>query len=131
MLADNTPFTTDTHGRSLANAPAIGRGLGTVMLDRRTKEWRRRAELIALFTTAIGRDNVSAILAGQIEAAAELAVVAEMTRAAFMAGSGATADDVVRTANQAQRAEKALGIAARTKPQKPSLEAYLSGAAAA
>ncbi|WP_284270759.1 hypothetical protein [Mesorhizobium huakuii] len=101
------------------------------MLDRRTKEWRRRAELIALFTTAIGRDNVSAILAGQIEAAAELAVVAEMTRAAFMAGSGATADDVVRTANQAQRAEKALGIAARTKPQKPSLEAYLSGAAAA
>ncbi|PZV39745.1 hypothetical protein [Mesorhizobium kowhaii] len=126
MLADTAAIA----AANVADSHVMSRPLAVDMIDRRTREWRRRGELIAVFTAALGGSAVSPMLAAKIEAAAELAVVAEMTRAAFMAGTGATADDVVRTANQAQRAEKALGIAARTKPQKPSLEAYLSGAAA-
>ncbi len=126
MLSDTASIAAANVGESHANS----RPLAVDMIDRRTREWRRRGELIAVFKAALGGNAVSPILAAKIEAAAELAVVAEMTRAAFMAGSGATADDVVRCANQAARAEKALGIAARTKPQKPSLDAYLSGNAA-
>lgn len=127
MLSDTATIA----AASAPESPTNSRPLAIDLLDRRTREWRRRGELIGVFTAALGGGAVSPILAAKIEAAAELAVVAEMTRASFMAGAGAVADDVVRTANQAARAEKALGIAARTKPQKPSLEAYLSGAAAA
>lgn len=112
------------HERRQNHVEAAPKALALNMLDRRTKEWRRRQELIHAFTAALG-GNVSVILADKVAAAAELAVIAEMTRASFMAGEGATADDVVRCSNQAARAEKALGIDARRKPEKPSLDAYL------
>ncbi|RWD62550.1 MAG: hypothetical protein EOS36_14910 [Mesorhizobium sp.] len=127
MLSDTAAIA----AASDADAHANGRPLAIDMLDRRTREWRRRRELIAVFTASLGATPISPMLSAKIETAAELAVVAEMTRASFMAGAGAVADDVVRTANQAARAEKALGIAARNaRPAKPSLDAYLSGSAA-
>ncbi|TPJ46841.1 hypothetical protein [Mesorhizobium sp. B2-7-1] len=128
VLSDTSTIAAASDAESHAN----GRPLAVDMIDRRTREWRRRRELIAVFTAALGDAVVSPILAAKIETAAELAVVAEMTRANFLAGAGATADDVVRCSNQAARAERALGIAARnSKPAKPSLDAYLSGNAAA
>ncbi|PRD41369.1 hypothetical protein C5748_22040 [Phyllobacterium phragmitis] len=104
-------------------------------MDRRTKEWRRRCDLVAAFTHALGGDaSISEVLAIKVEAAAELAVIAEMTRAAFMRGEGVTADDVVRTCNQASRAEKALGIDARAKSNAKGhnpVKTYLAGKVAA
>ena len=132
MLVDNTPSTADSHGRSPADATPFGRGLGTVMLDRRTKEWRRRRELIDMFTTALGgRAAISAVLAAKVEVAAELAVAAELCRAAYMAGGDVTTDDLVRVSNQAQRAERALGIGAKQAPAKTDLAAYLANRTAA
>lgn len=116
---------------SAAEAPAMGRALASNMLDRRTKEWRRRAELIATFTAALGgQAALSPILAEKVSTAAELAVAAEMTRSRFMRGDAVSPDDVVRTANQAQRAERALGIDARAAKPKPSLDDYLASKAA-
>jgi hypothetical protein len=108
-----------------------GRPLAADLLDRRTKEWRRRCELIDQFTAALGGPQaVTGILAMKIEQAAELAVVAELARAAFIRGEAMPADDVVRTANQAARAEKALGIKHRTAKPEPDLQSYLAGKAA-
>lgn len=128
VLIDN-----DTEGPAMqARSAADGRSLAVGMLDRRTKEWRRRGEFVAMFTQALGgRAAITPMQASKIETAAELAVAAELCRARFMAGEPVTPDDLVRTANQAARAEKALGIVA-TKPKenKPRLSDYLKGRAA-
>ena len=43
------------------------------MLDRRTKEWRRRGELVAAFTAALGgAAALSPILEAKVDTAAEL-----------------------------------------------------------
>jgi hypothetical protein len=103
-----------------ARSSADGSSLAAGKLDRRTKEWRRRRELVCMFTQALGgRARIAPILASKIETAAELAVAAELCRAAYIAGDGVAADDVVRTANQAARAEKALGINAKIDAKPP------------
>jgi hypothetical protein len=131
MLADNTPSTTQAHGGSPADAPAFGRGLAVGMMDRRTREWRRRLELVKVFTEALGgADKLSPVTIAKVEIAAELAVAAELTRARFLGGEAISPDDLVRTSNQAARAERALGIGARQTPAKPDLRTYLAGKAA-
>ncbi|MER9763113.1 hypothetical protein [Mesorhizobium sp. M0138] len=97
-----------------AQAPDMARkygGLAQGMLDRRTREWRRRQELVDMFTQALGgADTLTLVTLSKVQTAAELSVAAELTRVRFMAGENISPDDVVRTANQAARAEKALGI---------------------
>lgn len=103
---------------SIYPAHAVGRSLASGLLDRRTREWRRRCELVQAFIDALGGpDGISPVLQAKAETAAELAVTAELTRARFMAGDAICPGDVSRTANQAVRAEKALGIG--MKPAKP------------
>ncbi|YBV97393.1 hypothetical protein M1D80_11055 [Phyllobacteriaceae bacterium JZ32] len=122
-------------GTSVTDSPTLGRGLTAGIIDRRTKEWRRRCELVAIYSEALGGANaISPVLMSKIEAAAELAVIAEKTRADFLRGDGATADDVVRTARLAATAEKALGIDARNKAKakRPNPVAeYVAGRSAA
>ena len=49
------------------------------MLDRRTRQSRRRAELIHAFTSALGGAGaIDDVLQAKVEVAAELAVVAEV-----------------------------------------------------
>jgi hypothetical protein len=66
----------------------------------------------------------------RVERAAELTVIAELTRAAAMRGE-ASPDDVVRAENLAGRAERALRISDQPKPADPIREvhAYLAGKA--
>jgi hypothetical protein len=114
LPADNATPTTTIEATSAPESPAKGRGLTAGIIDRRTREWRRRCELVAAFTQALGGEAaIGPLLASKVEAAADLAVVAEMTRAVFMRGEGATADDVVRTARLASTAERALAIEPR------------------
>ena len=61
-----------------------------------------------MWSDAIGGTITEAVRV-RVERAAELAVIAEMTRAAFMRGA-ATAGDVVKSENLAGRAEKALRL---------------------
>lgn len=135
MDATNPATAPATKGRRTIDHGVVGHGLAAGILDRRTKEWRRRCELIAAFAEAMGgAAAISPVVASKIETAAELAVIAEKTRADFLRGDGATADDVVRTARLASTAEKALGLEARAKrrgrPGNPVAE-YVAGRAAA
>ena len=94
--------------------------------DRRTREWKRRCELVAAFEDALGgRLSISKPTALKIEVAAELAVVAELTRSRYLRGAAVSPDDVVRTANQAMRAERLLGIDGEPKVAADSLDDYL------
>ena len=94
----------------------------SVLVDRRTREWRRRAQLVKLFTNELGGPSLlTAAQAVKVDTAAELAVIAELARASFMAGNGVTADDVVRTSRAASLAEKQLGIDSRKAKTKRTL----------
>ncbi|MGX5803494.1 hypothetical protein ACWGS9_19915 [Bradyrhizobium sp. Arg314] len=127
MLTDNATEDTPLPARNVAGLPTKGRRsrgrrpgepMAALFLDRRTSEWTRRAELIALFTKALG-GPVAPLLASRIEKAAELAVVAERTRARLLAGeAGITVDDVVRAERVAALAERALNIG-KAPPSKP------------
>lgn len=101
------------------------------IIDRRSRAWRRRCEIVEMFRSAIGCD-ADPILSSKIDTAAELAVAAEIARARFLSGDGSvTADDLVRITNQASRAEASLNLDARRKAAKPDLSAYLAERAAA
>lgn len=96
-----------------------GEPLAALLLDRRTSEWARRAELIELFSKAIG-GSVTPLQSSRIEKAAELAVVAERTRARLLAGeTGISVDDVVRAERVAALAEKQLALGKASLPSKP------------
>lgn len=128
----NTPSKPADHAADAAGKPLPT--LAETIIDRRTREWRRRRELIAAFVAALGgRSAIPSLAMAKVEAAADLAVVAEVTRLRFLAGdAGVTADDLVRTANMAARAERALGIGQRsTRPTGPDLRGYLAAKAQA
>lgn len=112
------------------NSPRDGWQMSAGVLDRRSRAWRRRCEIVEMFRAAVGVDP-DPVLAAKIDVAAELAVAAEIARARFLAGDGSvTADDLVRITNQAFRAETALNLSARQKPSRPDLGAYLASRAA-
>lgn len=106
--------------------PQGKRALGIV--DRRKLPWRRRCEIEAMLLDALGgADGLSDVLRAKVGEAAELAVVAELTRAQFIEGRGVSADDVVRTSRAASLAERRLGIAERQSKRGPNLADYLAG----
>ncbi|MER8913412.1 hypothetical protein NKI32_06170 [Mesorhizobium sp. M0761] len=71
-----------------AQAPDIARkygGLAQGMLDRRTREWRRRQELVDMFAQALGgADTLTPVTLSKVQTAAELSVAAELTRVRFI-----------------------------------------------
>ena len=113
-----------------AEAPRSRRRTRADLFDKRTAAWRRRQALVAIFTAAVATPMTEPLRL-KIEAAAELATIAEKARADHLAGRDVALDDVVRTANQAARAERALGIGGTPKPHGPTLAEYLAGRAAA
>lgn len=119
--------TTNQPSANAADKPSVGRGKIVPKFDRRSKAWRRRCELIDMFTAAMAGREIGDILALKIVTAAELAVVAELTRAAHLRGDGVPADDVVRTANQAQRAQREIAIKdAFAKPRQSVKERLMA-----
>jgi len=90
------------------DAAPKGKGLAVLVLDRRTKEWRRRGEMVAMLMDQLG-GSVSEGLQRQINATAEMLVIAEIARARFLAGeAGISLDDVIRAERTAGLAEKRL-----------------------
>jgi len=104
--------------------------ISDLLLDGRCRPAKRKRELVEMFAAAVSADMLAdPILSQKIEVAAELAVVAEVTRANFL-NANASADDVVRTSRAASLAERQLGIDARRKPAKPNVADYLRNRAA-
>jgi hypothetical protein len=107
-----------TASSSTAKPPLVDRSLSKGTLDGRTLVARRRRELIAVYTAALG--GAESLSEGQridIRKAAELTALAEQARARAMregiTGAGDLAD-MVKLENAAARAVKALGIKAAT-----------------
>ncbi len=130
MPAETATIDTVKHG----NRPPEGWALPAGRVDRRSREWRRRCELVETYSAALGGPSeIDAMMADKIATAADLAVVAELARARVMACEpDARIDDVVRAENAAGRAFRALGIKQASKPKR-NLSDYLrdrSGAAA-
>jgi hypothetical protein len=63
--------------------------------DKRTKEWRRRCELVEIYKAALG-GSVTPLLSVKIANAAEMAVIAETARADYMDGRKASLVSSVR-----------------------------------
>lgn len=102
---------TDKQTRSSACTHPKPRALSEALLDRRTHEWRRRAELVTMFTGALGgAGKIDDILSAKIAAAADLRLIAELTRTRFLKGEHVTLTDVTRCERVAATAEKALGL---------------------
>ena len=118
MVADNA-----------AEAPRSRRRTKADLFDKRTRAWRRRQALVAIFTAAVATP-ITEPMRLKIDTAAELAAIAEHARADYLAGKGVvTLDDLVRVENQAAKAERALGIGRTPKPHGPSLAEYLASRA--
>lgn len=113
MLAEATA----TAYRSSLDARQKGRvWLAGRLVDRRSREWKRRVELVEAYVAAFGGpDAVDDVLASKIEMTAEMRVIAELSRAKFLADTGGVSlEDIVRLENQAARAERALALPKRT-----------------
>lgn len=97
----------------------------SIRLDGRTRAGKRFAELYAAFADAMG-GSLTPLQRLDCERAALLTVIAEQAAEGYAKGSAfATADDVVRAQNAADRALRRLGL--RQKPGRPALDldAYL------
>jgi hypothetical protein len=82
-------------------------------IDRRTRAWRRRCELIQLYTEQLGHEAQAKL--SEIERVAELAVVAEGWRTKALAGESVDVIDLARIENTVARALWALGIGRRKR----------------
>jgi hypothetical protein len=89
-------------------------------LDRRTRVWKRVAELTALFTAALGDIELTPLRQMKIDRAAQLTALAELARGRFMRNGEGTLDDIVRLERKADSAVRALGIV-ESKPKTPSI----------
>ena len=79
-------------------------------LDGRRSNVKRQRTLVALYTDRLG-GSPDPVKAAQIQRAADLSVIADDLRKAFMRGdAGVTADAIVRADNAADRARRSLGL---------------------
>ena len=78
-------------------------------IDRRTREWRRRAELITLLAAQVGPDLTEAQHL-EVERLADLMLIAERQRVAMLAGEQIDVPTLVKVENLARRAARALDI---------------------
>jgi hypothetical protein len=96
----------------------------TSKLDQRTRTARRIAQLIDVYSRALGVDSwtdLPEIKKQMVEDAASLQAIAEALRERFLSGGNIPADDVVRSARVASLAVKRLGIRAQAAKPASSL----------
>jgi hypothetical protein len=122
-MLENSPA--DRHGTegrpprlraAVTNHPLRLRGL-----DSRSRTGRRRADLIALYTAALGgRDRITEGQLADIVRAAELVAVAEEARFAALTKGGGAVDlaALVRIEGTADRAVRRLGIKVEKPPAR-------------
>lgn len=87
------------------------------LLDKRSREWRRRGEVIAALSAAIGEAANDPDIQARIEAAAELRVIAETARARSLRGDNVSLNDLVRVERAASLAERRLGLSVGPRPK--------------
>jgi hypothetical protein len=93
-------------------------------VDRRTRAWRRRGELIKLFTKQL--HDVSDAQFLDIERLADLIVLAESKRAAMLAGKPVKVAELTKLENSISRLKWSLGLTRRRRQELgPDLKAYL------
>jgi hypothetical protein len=108
-------------------APKRVRRRTLTKVDRRGRLGRRIAELAAIYTAALGADELSPMRRLRVAEAAELKAVAELARGDYMRGDArGSLDDIVRLERRAEQAVKALGIIDAAKPKPPTLAEYLA-----
>jgi hypothetical protein len=103
-----------------APKPRRSRKRTLTTVDRRTRVWKRIAELTALFTAALDGVEATPLRRMKIEQAAQLTALAEIARGRFMRNGDGTLDDIVRLERKADGAVRALGVV-ESKPKPPSI----------
>lgn len=127
-MPETTP---DIEPAKPSNHPIGGWALQSRIVDKRSREWKRRQEIVAMLLQQFPAEHVTDAILRRIHAAAELLTIAEMARAKFMAGDGVTLDDVVRVERAANLAEARLSQHLRKAPATVDLASYLSARKAA
>jgi hypothetical protein len=82
-------------------------------IDRRRRSWRRRSELICLYTEQLV--EVTGTKALEVERLADLTVLAETQRAAMLAGEPVDVFGLARLENTVSRLASALGLTRRRR----------------
>jgi hypothetical protein len=112
-IATNTAGT--AAGRPLSRSPR------RFLLDRRFREGKRVQDLVDVYTAALGGPAaVDAVKATKVLSAAMARALYEATAGARLRGDDVSYEDIVRVGNQADRTERALGLAAGASAGSPS-----------
>ena len=103
----------DTSCALSGHTQAIRRFTG---IDKRTRAWRRRAELIALFIEQLGgQGQIRPDKQLEIERCADLVTLAETKRAEMLAGGKVDIAGLTRLENSINRAKWFAGLAPRRR----------------
>lgn len=89
-------------------------------IDRRSRAWRRRCELIALFSKQLPGISDAQYL--DVERLADLVVMAEITRAAMLAGEPVDMFGLARIENTISRLKWNLGLGRRRRQDLGPIE---------
>lgn len=108
-------------------SPLVRQVLTLADLDGRSRPARQAKRLVTAFTSALG-GAVEPHQRVAIQRAAELVAIAEQTRALHLVGK-ATAEDVVRVDNVANRAVKALKLPSRPINRRSFVERLAAASA--
>jgi hypothetical protein len=82
-------------------------------IDRRTRTWRRRCELIALFAKQLPKLSAAQYL--DVERLADLIVLAEVKRSAMLAGAQVDVGEMAKLENTISRLKWTLGLGKRKR----------------
>jgi hypothetical protein len=105
-------------------APKRDRRLTLTKIDRRGRLGKRVAELVALFSAAVGGEQTP-MRKLKVEKAAQLTAIAELARGAYMRDAQGTLDDIVRLERKADQAVRTIGISeAKPRPTSPLAEHF-------
>jgi hypothetical protein len=83
-------------------------------IDKRTRAWRRRAELIALFSKQLGAEMTEPQRL-DIERLSDLVLIAETKRAAMLKGEPVNIAELTKLENSISRLKWSLGLGRRKR----------------
>lgn len=109
--------------------PPRSRKKDLTTVDRRTRVFRRIAELTALFTSALTQAGLelSPVRKLKVQTAAEAVAVAELARGKYMRDGDGDLTELLTAERRADAAMKGLGLPDRSTPKEPTLADILAG----
>jgi hypothetical protein len=87
-------------------------------VDKRRRGWRRRCELVVLYSRQLGHDFTSTHLP-QIEHVAELCVAVEAQHLRLFRDEHVDVASLTKLENLLRRAQRELGLTDQARPRKP------------